>query len=193
MTAPVFAAAAGFRVAHRPSFSRQLQRGVPRQRRKPVARRHTKLQPRDRCLRDDAVVECGLDERGFELGAEHVMDAVLAKQRLIQWCVQPVRNQTGVRICPTNAIDHRDGKACGRVHRQKESDHVGFTDRLRTQLVAGQVDARDGGARVPQPCRRRREPERLATHVIRGNKQDPHTSIVWGVRGAKPLGSITLC
>ena len=66
----------------------------------------------------------------LEFAAEHVVDAVLAQQGLVERRVQPVRDQARPAIQRAHSIDDGQRQTCGGVHRQKESDDVGVVDLL---------------------------------------------------------------
>jgi hypothetical protein len=91
---------------------------------------------------------------------------VLAQQFLVQLRIQAERADRGCRIRGTYPIDHRQREARRRVHREIEGDEVRLLDRCGGQLLAREIDRLDLDAGTAQPCRRGRQPERLAPEVV---------------------------
>ena len=66
----------------------------------------------------------------FEFPAEYMGHAVLAKKRLVQQRIETIGNQTRGWIHRANAIDDRQRKPCGRVHRQEKTYDLGISNRV---------------------------------------------------------------
>ena len=81
--------------------------------------------------------------------------------------VKAVAAQVRPRIQSSHWLNELRGEPRGRVHRNVERDQAGLADRLLTERLAGEVEARDRCAAGPKPRRWRRQTERLVAKLIR--------------------------
>jgi hypothetical protein len=135
---------------------------------------------RPKGLRDVAgclTVQGCLDQRFLKLSAEHVLDAMVAKQRFVEGRVQTVRDYPRARVRGVNTIHDWDRESRRRVHREEKRDNFRRFDPLGRQFLASEIHARDIRTRLAQPRRRRCQAERLTAHVVGGNQENPHTSL----------------
>jgi hypothetical protein len=127
-----------------------------------------------------------LDEIFFELATKDIRDPALAEQPVVERCVQPVRDQVRAGVQRAYAIDDRQRQPRRGVHRQEESDDRGVAHGRLRQTFLCEIGADHVDASLLQPRDGRREPERLAPHVVRRDEQHLHSSIVSGARARWP-------
>ena len=178
--APMLAPTTRLRVADDLACRPALQRGVSFERGQPAAVRRDEREARQP-VGDPLGSLAGrlgpthgdLDEIGLELASQNVTDAQRPQPRRVQRGIQPIAAEDGVRVEGPHPLDDRHGEARGRMHGQMESHQIGF-GQLHAKRLARQVDTSHLDAGPPQPCRRRSQAERLATHLVGCNQDGVH-------------------
>src|SRR5207237_8406707 len=102
----------------------------------------------------------------LELASQNGVDAELPQVLGVYRRVQTVRAKVGGRIDLLDPRDDGGGEPRRRMHRQVERDECRAAETTLVELHDRQIAALDGRARLPQPCGRRREAERLPAKLV---------------------------
>ena len=101
-------------------------------------------------------------------------DAERLKILDVHGSVQAVTTEVRARILFPKLGNELRCEPRGRVHGQIDGDETGIGNRSPIERLPGKVEQDDGVATLPQPGRRRRQPERLPPQLVGRNENDVH-------------------
>ena len=181
----MLAAARGFRVPHPPRAVLHHQLRVRPQRRQSLPVRHQKLLavsgndggPLNRPGRAAGEPPRKLAQPRFEFAPQDRADPRAPQQPFVQRGVEPVRAEVRARVHRAYPAHQAQKQLGGSVHRQEKRDQARTLHRPAGHRSDRNIRLCDVVAVLPQPRRRRSQPERLAAHLVGGDQQHLHTPL----------------
>ena len=93
--------------------------------------------------------------------SKNMLHSVGAEMRFIHGRIKTIEAQVCAGIHAANRFDKLNGQPSSRVHGHVESDKFGTANHILVQRLPGKIKDGDSMTSLPQPGRRRRQPEGL--------------------------------
>jgi hypothetical protein len=106
------------------------------------------------------------EETGFELPSQDGVCAQTSEVRRVFGGIETKETEMCIRVYLANTLHRLDSHARGHVHRNVKSDDIGGSNRIFTKGIDGKIKTLYREASAAQPCCRRGEAKRLASHLV---------------------------